>query len=275
VGRSRRVLHGLLVDAGRCDAIESIEVLAIGWPGRGRGTYRDDDGTHARVRLGDGTSAVFREYAATNRLVHLYQRKETFVYGLLRGAELPTPIVTASVDGALLLEDPGGRPLQDVRSEPVWDAVGIALRRLHDIEPGDVWLGDRPWMDPIPYLIRNLRRRGAAPSKGALGLLRGPVAAHLDARPRSICCGGYSLPGMLLDGGHQVVGWLSLGYYVSIGDPDRDLVGIGMHHPLPDSFYEAYGRRPDPVAAVVYELLHRRVVDGLDEGLARLEDLVG
>jgi hypothetical protein len=71
------------------------------------------------------------------------------------------------------------------------------------------------------------------------------------------------------------VGGLSLGSYVSIGDPDRDLVGIGRYHPLPDAFYDAYGRRPDPVAAVVYELLHRRAVDGLDEGLARLEALVG
>ena len=272
--RSRRILTELLAKAGRCAGVESTELLAIGWPGRGQGTYRDDDGTHVRVRLTDGTSAVFREYAATNRMVHLYQRKEMFVFELLGGFGLPTPTIEARLDGALLLDDPGGEPLEVLRAQPVWNAVGHALRRLHDIDPGDLWLGDRPWMHPIPYLISTLRRRGAPPSKAALALLRGPVAAHLAAKPRSICCGGYALPGMLLDEG-DVVGWLSLGYYVSVGDPDRDLVGMSTRHPLPDAFYDAYGRRPDPVAAVVYELLHRRLVDTLDDAIERLEELVG
>lgn len=272
--RSRRLLTQLLADADRHADVESIHLLAIGWPGRGQGTYRDDDGTHARVRLTDGTSAVFREYAATNKMVRLYQQKEMFVLDLLRDRGLPTPPIAAHLDGALLLDDPGGEPLEDVRDRPVWSAVGSALRRLHDVDPSDLRLGDRPWMHPIPYLIRNLRRRGAPPSKAALALLRGPVAAHLAARPRAICCGGYSLPGMLLENA-QVVGWLSLGYYVSIGDPDRDIVGIGVRHALPDAFYDAYGRRPDPVAAVVYELLHSRAVDGLDGAIARLEELVG
>jgi hypothetical protein len=277
-GRRHRTLEELLAQAGRSTAVESIELLSIGWPGRGQGTYRDDDGTHARVRLADGTTAIFREYAATNRMVRLYQEKERFVLELVRDAGLPAPRIEASVEGAVLLEDPGGEPLEVMRDRPVWASVGRALRQLHDVDisAGDLWLGDRPWMHPIPYLIRNLRRRGVPPSKAALALLRGPVADHLDARPRSICCGGYSLPGMLLDdGGGDVVGWLSLGYYVSIGDPDRDVVGIGTHHPLPDEFFDAYGRRPDPVAAVVYSLLHGRDTDGIDDAFARLVDLVG
>lgn len=273
-GLNRRILDDLLAASGRCRELQSTELLAIGWPGRGRGTYRDDDGTHARVRLADDTTAILREYAATNRMVRLYQQKETYVFGLLREAGLPTPRIEACLDGALLLDDPGGDPLEVVRDQQVWGAVGATLRRLHDLDPRDLWLGDRPWMHPIPYLIRNLRRRGAPPSKAALALLRGPVAAHLDARPRSICCGGYSLPGMLLDETHAVVGWLSLGYYVSIGDPDRDVVGIGGCRPLPDEFYDAYGRRPDPVAAVVYGLLHSGAVGGLDDAIARLEELV-
>jgi hypothetical protein len=226
------------------------------------------------VRLADGTTAIMRSYAATNRMVRLYQQKEMLVLRLLREAGLPTPQIEACLDGALLLDDPGGEPLEVVRDQPALGAVGTTLRRLHDIDPGDLWLGDRPWMHPIPYLIRNLRRRGATPSKAALALLRGPVAEHLDARPRSICCGGYSLPGMLLDHTHDVVGWLSLGYYVSIGDPDRDVVGIGACRPLPDEFYDAYGRRPDPVGAIVYGLLHSRAVDGLDGAVSRLEELV-
>lgn len=226
------------------------------------------------MRLTDGTSVILREYATTSRMVRLHQQKEMFVLELLRQAGLPTRQIEARLDGALLLDDPGGEPLEVVCHEPVWRAVGTTLRRLHDLDPGDLWLGDRPWMHPVPYLIRNLRRRGLPPSKAALALLRGPVAAHLDARPRSICCGGYSLPGMLLDETHAVVGWLSLGYYVSIGDPDRDVVGIGCRRPLPDEFYDAYGRRPDPVAAVVYRLLHSHAADSLDDAIARLEELV-
>ena len=274
MSRSRRTLNELLAAAGRTEAIESVELLAIGWPGRGKGTYRDDDGTHARVHLTDGTTAIFREYAPTTRMVQRYQEKEAFVFGVLRHAGLPAPRVAASHSGAVLLDDPGGEPLEQVRDQPVWGAVGTAMRRLHDIEPGELWLGDRPWMHPIPYLIRNLRRRGAPPSKAVLSLLRGPVAAHLDARPQAICCGGYSLPGMLLDQGHTVVGWLSLGYYVSIGDPDRDIVGLATRHPLPAEFYDAYGRRPDAVAALVYELLYRRAVDDIDPIIDRLAGLV-
>src|SRR5688572_26331395 len=119
ISRRRRMLDELLATAGRCESVESIELLAIGWPGRGRGTYRDDDGTHARVHLADETSTIFREYAATTQMVELYQRKETFVFELLRDAGLPAPRVAASHPGALLLDDPGGEPLEQVRERPV------------------------------------------------------------------------------------------------------------------------------------------------------------
>jgi hypothetical protein len=270
ISRSRQLLDAL-VD-GR--EVVSIEPLSIGWPGRGSGSYRDDDGTHARVVLGDGTSVIFREYAQTNEMVEAYQQKEAHVFDLLRDAGLPTPRLLASMPGGALLTDPGGEPLEVLRSDDVWGEVGTMLRRLHAVDVADdLWLGDRPWMDPIPYLIRNLRRRVGPVPKDLIDVLRGPVAEHLARRPRSICCGGYSLPGLMIDGG-RTTSWLSLGYYVSIGDPDRDVVGIGGHHPLPDAFYAAYGRRPDPIAAVVYDLVHTRFTGELDEVRARLRDVL-
>jgi len=275
VSRSRRLLDALL----GAREVASIEELPIGWPGRGSGSYRDDDGTHARVHLDDGSTVLFREYAQTNQMVTAYQQKEARVFSLLRDAGLPAPVVLASADGGALLSDAGGVPLEVVRDRAVWGAVGAMLRRLHEVPVADdLWLGDRPWMDPVAYLIRNLRRRGVRPSRDAVALLRGPVADHLATRPRAVCCGaGFSLPGMMLNAAGEVVAWLSLGYYVSIDDPDRDVVGLGVQHSLPEAFYDAYGRRPDPVAEIVNGLLHRRTtdVDAVDDAVARLRELVG
>jgi hypothetical protein len=54
-----------------------------------------------------------------------------------------------------------------------------------------------------------------------------------------------------------------LGYYVSIGDPDRDVVAIVTRHQqrtgreMPDAFFTGYGRRPDPIAAAAYDGFNR------------------
>lgn len=270
--RSRRLLDSLLDDR----VVVVIEPLSIGWPGRGAGGYRDDDGTHSRVRLADGTSVVFREYAQTTRMVAAYQQKEALVFALLRDAGLPTPIVLASTPGGAVLSDAGGAPLEARKDDDVWGEVGAMLRGLHGLPVArDLWLGDRPWMDPIPYLVRNLRRRTGPVPKDLLALLRGPVTTHLAGRTPAICCGGYSLPGLMIDEDGRAVSWLSLGYYVSIGDPDRDVVGIDTQYPLPDAFYEAYGRRPDPIAACVYRALHTRDESVRASALDSLRDLAG
>lgn len=55
-----------------------------------------------------------------------------------------------------------------------------------------------------------------------------------------------------------------MGYYVSVGDPDRDVTAMSTLYrlktgrDLPTAFYSAYGRRPDPIAEVVYDAYLRR-----------------
>lgn len=288
--RSRRTLDTLLADAGIRDEIVSVELLDIGWPGRGEGTYRDDDGTHSRVRLTDGTSVIYREYATTTGSSARYLAKEAFVFKQLAKAGLPTPPILAEVDGsegtggdppAMLLADPGGESLETVfRDVPksqraaLWSEVGSMLRRLHRVDLSYAGpLADpssrRSWMDFVPYFAKSLRGmkkrfpETAPQVDELLILLRKQVAPYLEDRPRAICFGHTALPALMLERygkSWRCLSWLSLGYYVSVGDPDRDVVSTarrcrqGSGSEVPDSFYKAYGRRPDPVCAVLYEI---------------------
>ncbi len=238
VSRSRRTLDALLTEARLPDAV-SVETLSIGWPGRGGGGYRDDDGTHARVWLIDGRSVVYREYATTSRAASRYRMKESFVLGQLGHAGLPTPTILAVTDGieagappAMLYSDPGGTPLEAHTSgslatedqEALWAEVGRRLRQLHDVDSALVGplaepANDRPWMQSVTYFAKSLRTfKKKHPSSAEqvddlLAILRGPVAAHVAGRRRSICCGHYALPGLMLDPRDwQTKSWLSLGY---------------------------------------------------------------
>lgn len=306
LSRSRRTLDTLLADAGIERDVASIDLLAIGWRGRGGGPYRDDDGTHARVLLGDGTSVVYREYATTTSWASKYRAKEAFVFAQLGKAGLPTPSVLASVDGtpgtggdppAMLLSDPGGEPLEALfRTAPtIWSEAGAMLRRLHDVDVSYAgFLADpgygRPWTRFVPYFAKSLRenrRRHPHLAGGVdemLALLREPVAAYLETRPRAICCAPYSMPGLMLERAGarwECRSWLSLGYYVSVGDPERDVVAIATRYrnqtgsEVPRSFFTGYGRRPDPVCELVYGAYHSaRRLDELPETIERLRALL-
>jgi hypothetical protein len=310
--RSRRTLEALLIDSGVSTEVEDVAVLAIGWPGRRGGAYRDDDGTHARVRLRGGLSVVYREYATTSRAASRYRMKEAFVFECLRRAGLPTPQVLAATDGieagappAMLLADPGGSPLEEhvtsgapgTPNDELWAEVGRRLRQLHALEVGVVGpladpSGQRPWMQLVPYFakaLRQLRKRQpelAATVDDLLALLGGPVAARLEGTAPSICCGHYALPGLMLQAVEPAAwttkSWLSLGYYVSVGDPDRDLTAVSTlcrlktGSDLPSAFYAAYGRRPDPVAEVVYDAyLRRNEPHAINDAVTTLRALLG
>ena len=236
--------------------------------------------------------------------------KEAFVLAELRQAGLPTPTILAATDGiepgappAMLYSDPGGSPLQEHASAsltaPVrgalWSEVGHQLRQLHDVDVAKAGAladpeNDRPWMKSVAYFAKALR--GLKKKQPALeglvdelvAILRGPVASHLGSRPCAICCGHYALPGLMLDasgGGWDTKNWLSLGYYVSVGDPDRDITAIATLYrrrlgtELPDSFYETYGRRPDPIGEVVYDTYLRMHTEptAIGEAVGRLKEL--
>lgn len=289
--RSRRI-RSLLDLAGIASAIEDVAELGIGTAGLAARGMRDEDGIHARVQLGDGSSVLYREYTP-NAMAAAYQAKETAVFEALRARGLPTPAVLASLrargsasakgePGALLLSDDGGSPLEEVfRSivaidrEGLWVSVGSFVRRLHALDLSvasgfSQYLFPRPWTRFVPYFAKSLSSvKKTVPEltpavDEALSLIPA-LARWYDARPRSICFSlGHYLPGMLVapadDGpGWAVSSWLSLGYYVSISDPARDVVTMGLSHrewtgdELPAAFYDAYGSRPDLLSVLIYE----------------------
>lgn len=283
-------MQSLLREAGIDAAVESVQVLGIGSAGLGVRGMRDEDGTHARVRLEDATSVDYREYATTTGSSNHYMAKEMGVFRALKKADVPAPDILAWVEespwaggdaAAVLLSDPAGNPLEeiftDVSGRPratLWSAVGATLRRLHDVDPSSAAFLEhpgyqRPWTRFVPYFFKSLRgvrvvRPDLGPALDDLAGLRRPLAAYLDARPRAICFTGgyYPLPGMMLErlgAGWRCASWLSLGYYVSIADPARDVVAVALAHrewtgeDVPASFYRAYGSRPDPLCEVLYE----------------------
>lgn len=281
-GRRRDIAEALLRQARINGNIESAETLGIGTAGLNARGPRDEDGTHTRLHLDDGSSLILREYATTSRTPAAQQGKETVVLRTLQGTGLPVPQILASVAGdrpATLLSDAGGEPLEEVfltapksSRAALWSEVGSVLRKLHELDTSGVRFPQtttRAWLDFLPYFIKSLKgvkglRPDLAPAVDEFVALRRPLQKYLDARPKAITVGadGGYLPGMLVqrDGRRwRVVSWLSLGYYVSINDPARDVVAIAVSHrewtgdPLPSAFYRSYGSRPEPISALVYE----------------------
>jgi hypothetical protein len=193
---------------------------------------------------------------------------------------LPTPVELSATENAVLLSDAGGDPLEELFRElparerpPLWSAVGATLRRLHDVDTSRLaFLSEpmfqRPWTSFVEYFAKSLRnvkkrRPDLTPTIDELLALRPALQQWVDARPRAVCFNaGYYMPGMLVrqDGnGWECASWLSLGYYVSLFDPARDVVTLGLAHrewtgdELPASFYKAYGSRPDELSTLVYE----------------------
>lgn len=273
----------LLQLAGIGAAIVATEAIGIGMSGLNVRGARDEDGTHTRVSLSDGTTVVLREYEL-NGMVVAFQAKEVAMFDLLRARDLPAPAVLAEVPGALLLSDGGGQPLDILFREAspddrpaLWTKVGTMLRGLHDI-PVDAasFLGQpiyqRPWTKFVPYLGRAIAslakaRPDLATRLRELRALLPAIQEWHDARPRSLkLAGGGQLPGLLLarDGpAWACTDWLSLGYYVSIDDPARDIVHAGLAHrewlgaEVPESLHAAYGSSPDGTAVLVYEMASR------------------
>ena len=288
--RSRRRLKALLQKAGRTADVVSAVALGIGTAGLNTRGERDEDGTHTRVQLSDGSSVIYREYATSTRAADWYRRKELAVYDLLGRSGVPVPaLLSTSPAGepepglppALLLDDPGGDPLELVfRSIPagdrsdLWATAGEGLRRLHEVDPTRACFLDdpvfqRPWANVIPYFVKSFDRvRSVRPDLGPtlerFMDMRDSIQRYLDAKPRAVCvtnAGGY-LPGMLVVSspeGWTVSGWVNLGYYVSLQDPDNDVVGARVSHrewtgaDLPPSFYSRYGSEPDEAALLFYE----------------------
>lgn len=281
-GRRREIAEALLRQAGIRSGIKSVETIGIGTAGLNSRGPRDEDGTHTRLYLDDGGSVILREYATTSRTSALQQSKESAVFATLDAAGLPVPKTLASVASeraATLLSDGGGDPLEEVfisapRSSraALWSEVGSLMRRLHEVDTTDVRLPrttTRAFLDFLPYFMDGLRRvRALRPDLGAaiddFMSLRVPLKRYLEGRPKAITvvsAGGY-LPGMLVKRngqGWQITSWLSLGYYVTITDPARNLVAIAVSHrewtgnPIPAAFYHSYGAPPDPICALLYE----------------------
>jgi hypothetical protein len=281
-GRRRDIAEALLRRARIKGNIESAETLGIGTAGLNARGPRDEDGTHTRLHLDDGGSLILREYATTSRTPAAQQGKETVVLRTLRRADLPVPGILASIADdrpATLLSDAGGKPLEEVflavpksSRAALWSEVGSVLRKLHEVDTSGVRFPQtttRAWLDFLPYFIKSLKgvqalRPDLAPAVDEFVALRRPLQRYVDARPKAITIGGVGgyLPGMLVQPDRKrwrVVSWLSLGYYVSINDPARDVVAIAVSHrewtgdPLPSAFYSSYGSRPDPICALVYE----------------------
>lgn len=281
-GRRRDIAQALLREAGISSNIDSAETLGIGTAGLNARGPRDEDGTHARLHLDDSTSVILREYATTSRTPAPQQGKETAVFLTLKDAGLPIPRILATVAGdrpATLLSDAGGEPLEEVflkvpkaSRAALWSEVGSVLRRLHDVDTSGVKFPQtttRAWLDFLPYFIKSLKgvkalRPDLAAAVDEFVALRRPLQRYLDGRPQVVTIGGiaYGLPGMLVERDRQrwrVASWLSLGYYVTINDPARDVVAMAVSHrewtgePLPSAFYRSYGSRPDPICALVYE----------------------
>jgi aminoglycoside phosphotransferase len=285
--KSRSVAEHLLAEAGLKAGIEAAQVLGIGSAGLNVRGNRDEDGTHTRLVLDDGTSVMYREYATTSQASDLYLRKEMAVMTALREARLPAPVILAWVGSskdsegdpaAMLLSDGGGEPLEEVfrsipRAEraPLWAEVGKQLKSLHSVNVSRLeFLNEqyyqRPWTRTVPYFKKGFGNLKKTRPELALAIeelmtLLAALDEYLEGKPRRVCFGGYSLPGMLMSrkGASRVCqSWLSLGYYVSINDPDRDVVSIGVHHrewtgeDLPEAFFEAYGSRPDPISELFY-----------------------
>lgn len=288
MSRSRRRLSALLDTAGLDEEIASVTPLGIGSAGLNARGNRDEDGTHARVTLGDGTNVIYREYASTNNMMSLYQAKETAVFETFAAAGLPAPRVLSSTPGssysggesaATLLSDDGGAPLEELfrsigkrQRAGFWSEVGATLRRLHDLDPAVAPIlrepvFQRPWTDFVPYFLKSLKGvkdtlPDLGPAVNQLRSMRNDLRAFVESRPKAICCAHGYLPGMMLepDGtAWRCVSWLNLGYYVSIRDPDQDVMLIVIAcrewtgDDVPESFFRAYGARPDPVAELLYE----------------------
>lgn len=290
--RSRALLEDLLRRSGANDAdVSSITALGIGTAGLNLRGERDEDGTHARVRLGSGESFIYREYATTTQTSDRFRHKELAVYELLRGAGLPGPRVLATTDGlretgrslpASLLADEGGSALEVLLREiepparpALWRTVGASLRHLHDVDPTSAsFLSDaayqQRWTRFVPYFFQSLKRvksvrPALVPAVEQLARMRKQIEDYLDSRPRSVtvcpALGGHHPPGMLLTRhgrGWTCRMWLNLGYYVSLRDPDSDVVMLAVAHrewtgaEIPSSFYDAYGSRPDAAAELIY-----------------------
>ena len=286
--RRQRTIAGLLDAAGVDGEVAAIETLGIGSAGLNARGDRDEDGTHHRLTLDDGRTFIYREYADTTASNARYQMKELGVFEALRDEGLPVPAVLAASRGeeraggepaATLLSDDGGQPLEMIfrdvaasRRPALWTEVGSQLQALHAVDPARApiltWpVFQRPWTRFVPYFIKSLKtvvatRPDLAAATKTFTTLRKPLEEYLDSRPRVISYGnaGY-LPGMLLERKGSTWtcrAWLSLGYYVTLRDPDGDLVLIDTAHRewtgagVPAAFYKAYGGRPDPLCSLVY-----------------------
>lgn len=286
--RSRTVAEDLLSQAGIKDSIRSAQILGIGSSGLNVRGNRDEDGTHTRLILKDGRTFVYREYSTTSQTSDISLQKEMLVMAAMRAAKLPAPSILSSaqtrqaspvIPAAMLLSDPGGSPLEVVFTETppkkrgrLWAEVGEQLLRLHSMDATrfeflNHSIYQRPWTQTIAYFMKSLNklkkaRPDLASPIGELMALRRSLQDYFDAKRRTVCFnGGYYLPGMMMlpDGADwSCINWLSLGYYVSVNDFDRDVVSIALQHrewtgaDLPDAFYKAYGSKPDEIAQLIY-----------------------
>ena len=203
--------------------------------------------------------------------------KEARLLAALAEAGLAVPVPVIALTDALLMQRLAGVPLGDDPSEPAWRSAGAALRAIHDAGralvdgPGVVVAGgvdaflEGGWGSWQAAYGRWRAEQLAArrPSwkstlDRAAAMLERAVPV-LDAAPVTLLHGDPHPWNVLVDAG-ECTGWLDWEFALA-GDADYDLtratrsrlVDLG---PVPGSFFDGYGRRPDPVREAVYELVY-------------------
>lgn len=320
----KRPAPGPLVDALLDAAGRSgpWHVVGVASPGRVN--------TSTIVALPDDRRVVVRVYGWPFGGEPSFDRraKEAWLHPRLRAAGVPVPEVLAVADhdgaqGALLEWCPGEllgsvaatRPAVDLTS--AWRDAGAALRRVHDLDLDLTGEGFVTAGAVVPFsegslaarvtgeladfarrvapVARSLDAARVATIAEAVGsvLAAAPVRlGHSDANPWNVLVAPDA------DGRWRLSAWLDW-EFAWLADPTYDHVRATVQRfapigPTPESWWQGYGQRPEPVGFEAYALhllLWKAVerLDGLDtpetrlmwaelpsipDRLARIEDLL-
>jgi hypothetical protein len=286
----------LLADAGRERSVVGDELLCRDEDGTYSRLHLDD-GTTSLLREFATTSSMANRFKAKEEALLRSlgaaglptPRVLASIDGSPRGGGDAAALLLDDPGGEPLAVDGRFAAPADVWSsvasperDSLWATVGAMLRRLHDVDlayagilaspphaetgASFVNLTSRWELGGKMKLLRSHHPHLASPIDELLGM-RAEVRAFVDARPRAIRhCRGFYLPGLLVEpSGRAWVcrGWLSWGYYAHVGDPVRDVVALDLKArdwtgaPLPSSFYDAYGERPDELCTLLYETQQR------------------
>jgi Ser/Thr protein kinase RdoA (MazF antagonist) len=254
----------LLLAAGIEGAVVS------GLPGRG------ELNAHWLVRTADGRDLVARVYGWPFPGAEPFDRcaKEAWLLGELSRLGAPVPVPVVAVDGALLMTRLPGVPLGEAAQEDgAWRAAGAALRVVHELgaalvdRPGMVVAGGVDgygwgrWQEEFGrrHAEAIAARRPDLKSTMDTAVARlADAVPLLDAAPVTLLHGDPHPWNVLVD--RSRTGWLDWEFALA-GDAEYDLTRAARSRlvdlgPTPASFFDGYGRRPDPDREAVYELVY-------------------